>query len=151
MRSSSGEPFRVLVCPIYTCLREVGAPLFFSAQSKRSGEMNARVCVHESLCSFLFLPQSRLQTPHYGLVSGAAGPNAISSRKAREPGFSSHQLLLQTLYRRPQSHSRHDTEVVRNRWDVERGRKRGGEGGGSRRDCGQVEAAAREVYSQAAR
>lgn len=23
MRSSSGEPFRVLVCPIYTCLREV--------------------------------------------------------------------------------------------------------------------------------
>lgn len=23
MRSSTGEPFRVLVCPIYTCLREV--------------------------------------------------------------------------------------------------------------------------------
>lgn len=23
MRSSSAEPFRVLVCPIYTCLREV--------------------------------------------------------------------------------------------------------------------------------
>nr|XP_046161822.1 CBP80/20-dependent translation initiation factor-like [Oncorhynchus gorbuscha] len=27
MRSSAGEPFRVLVCPIYTCLREV-SPLF---------------------------------------------------------------------------------------------------------------------------
>lgn len=25
MRSSTGEPFRVLVCPIYTCLREVRA------------------------------------------------------------------------------------------------------------------------------
>lgn len=25
MRSSTGEPFRVLVCPIYTCLREVSA------------------------------------------------------------------------------------------------------------------------------
>lgn len=25
MRSSAGEPFRVLVCPIYTCLREVSA------------------------------------------------------------------------------------------------------------------------------
>lgn len=25
MRSSTGEPFRVLVCPIYTCLREVNA------------------------------------------------------------------------------------------------------------------------------
>lgn len=26
MRSSTGEPFRVLVCPIYTCLREVSDP-----------------------------------------------------------------------------------------------------------------------------
>lgn len=26
MRSSTGEPFRVLVCPIYTCLREVRHP-----------------------------------------------------------------------------------------------------------------------------
>ena len=26
MRSSTGEPFRVLVCPIYTCLREVRRP-----------------------------------------------------------------------------------------------------------------------------
>lgn len=26
MRSSTGEPFRVLVCPIYTCLREVRDP-----------------------------------------------------------------------------------------------------------------------------
>lgn len=26
MRSSTGEPFRVLVCPIYTCLREVRSP-----------------------------------------------------------------------------------------------------------------------------
>lgn len=29
MRSSSGEPFRVLVCPIYTCLREVCIQIFF--------------------------------------------------------------------------------------------------------------------------
>lgn len=29
MRSSTGEPFRVLVCPIYTCLREV-MPHFFT-------------------------------------------------------------------------------------------------------------------------
>lgn len=33
MRSSSGDPFRVLVCPIYTCLREVSIlthkPLLF--------------------------------------------------------------------------------------------------------------------------
>lgn len=26
MRSSMGEPFRVLVCPIYTCLKEVSDP-----------------------------------------------------------------------------------------------------------------------------
>lgn len=30
MRSSTGEPFRVLVCPIYTCLREVNALWSFS-------------------------------------------------------------------------------------------------------------------------
>lgn len=28
MRSSSGEPFRVLVCPIYTCLREVCTQIY---------------------------------------------------------------------------------------------------------------------------
>lgn len=39
-------------------------------------------------------------------------------------------------------------QVVNNRWDVERGSKRGGEGGGSSRDCGQV---AREDHSQPAR
>lgn len=92
MRSSSGEPFRVLVCPIYTCLREVGT-LIFSVQSSRPSGSRLRTCtsVHPSPSSF-WAP-SRLQTPHQGLVSGATSLNAISSRKSCEPRFSSHQLL----------------------------------------------------------
>lgn len=46
MRSSSGEPFRVLVCPIYTCLREVGpGAASFSGRSHRfRGDESPRLC-----------------------------------------------------------------------------------------------------------
>lgn len=41
MRSSTGEPFRVLVCPIYTCLREVRHPLLPRA-ARASGRWQRR-------------------------------------------------------------------------------------------------------------
>lgn len=60
MRSNSGEPFRVLVCPIYTCLREVCTLIHFN-----STQMLASTCMNLGAAfSFLFLPKSRLQTPH---------------------------------------------------------------------------------------
>lgn len=42
MRSSTGEPFRVLVCPIYTCLREVNA--FPLCPSPPVGQAVAMLC-----------------------------------------------------------------------------------------------------------
>lgn len=41
MRSSTGEPFRVLVCPIYTCLREVNT---FRVSSPPAGQAVALQC-----------------------------------------------------------------------------------------------------------
>ncbi|KAL8204263.1 UNVERIFIED_CONTAM: hypothetical protein K2H54_070267 [Gekko kuhli] len=35
MRSSTGEPFRVLVCPIYTCLREEAMRVYLILAAER--------------------------------------------------------------------------------------------------------------------
>lgn len=88
MRSSSGEPFRVLVCPIYTCLREVciqiytffiinksinnsSAPSMFSSERK----VFSRACIsfpfqsiRASSRSFLFLAKPSLDSRHHSMV-----------------------------------------------------------------------------------
>lgn len=62
MRSSTGEPFRVLVCPIYTCLREVsrvggGGHVFLACYPSLSTERFWRKEKREQIC----LPLSALE------------------------------------------------------------------------------------------
>ncbi|XP_067339893.1 CBP80/20-dependent translation initiation factor isoform X1 [Channa argus] len=51
MRSSSGEPFRVLVCPIYTCLREVCAQEFSLLLESTDVKEDAVLCCSMELQS----------------------------------------------------------------------------------------------------
>uniref|UniRef100_A0A8B9UPI0 MIF4G domain-containing protein n=1 Tax=Anas zonorhyncha TaxID=75864 RepID=A0A8B9UPI0_9AVES len=71
MRSSTGEPFRVLVCPIYTCLRE------------RAWE------VQPLLCRRLLLPEDP-SSRMWGFQEKAASPCPVS-HQCREPPSSCYE------------------------------------------------------------
>ncbi|KAK3524244.1 hypothetical protein QTP70_024239 [Hemibagrus guttatus] len=49
MRSSTGEPFRVLVCPIYTCLREA---LIVGERQAAAGPALTKSCLYQYLSAF---------------------------------------------------------------------------------------------------
>lgn len=69
-----------------------------------------------------------------------------------DPRFSSHQLVMlsytHSMVTMEPQQTHHDTEVVNDRWDIERGSKWWGGGGGEEaEETGQVAVTAGEVYS----